>query len=99
MAQPDRFRDYVATMTDSITSSSMDVGIARGWNVWPLSNGDWAWTAWAAENLGLPRSGVEATEAKAQEAARRELELIISQARPAAQARRRLAVRHEGPPS
>ena len=75
--------------------SSMDVGIARGWNVWQLENGDWAWSALAAENLGLPRSGVEATEAEAQGAARRELEVIVSEARPAARQRRRLTVSRE----
>jgi len=74
----------------------MDLGIARGWDVWQLESGDWAWRVWAAECLGLPRSGVEVTEAQAQEAARRELEVIIFEARAAAQERRRLTVRDDG---
>ncbi len=70
----------------------MDVGEASGWNVWPLENGDWAWSAWVASNGGLPRSGIEATEAGAQNAAQRELERMVSEARTAAQLRRELPV-------
>ncbi len=62
-------------------------------NVWPLENGGWAWNAWIAANLGLPRSGIEATEAEAQQAARRELERMLSEAKAAAQPRRELPVR------
>jgi hypothetical protein len=73
----------------------VDVGDARGWNVWPLENGDWAWRAWIAVNLGLPRSGIEATEAEAQETAQRQLEGMISEARAAAQSRRELPLRDD----
>lgn len=72
--------------------SSVDVGDARGWNVWPLEHGAWAWNAWIAANLGLPRSGIEATEAEAEKAAQRELEHMLSDASAAAQARRDLSV-------
>lgn len=72
--------------------SEVDVGDVRGWSVRPLENGDWAWTAWIAANAGMPRSGVEASEPEAQEAAQRALELMLSEARAAAQARRELSV-------
>jgi hypothetical protein len=68
--------------------STVDVGDANGWNVWPLENGDWAWNVWIA--AGQSRSGAEATESEAQKTAQRELELMISEARAAA-ARRTLA--------
>jgi len=74
---------------------SVDVGDARGWNVWPLENGDWAWDAWIAADLGLPRSGIEATEAEAQQAAHRELERMLSEGRAAARPRRELLVRDD----
>jgi hypothetical protein len=73
----------------------VDVGDARGWNVWPLENGDWAWNAWIAANCGLPRSGIAATEAEAQEAAQQEIERKVSEARVAAQPRRELPVRDD----
>ena len=59
-------------MTTGNNEPAVEVGIARGWNVWQLENGEWAWTGWAGESLGLARSGVEETEAKAQETALRE---------------------------
>lgn len=68
----------------------VDVGHASGWNVWPLENGDWAWSAWVAVNGGLPRSGVEATEAEAEEAAQRALQGMLSDTRAAEQSRRTL---------
>jgi hypothetical protein len=68
----------------------MDVGEANGWNVWPLESGDWAWSVWVA--TGPRRSGVEATEFEAQKAVQRELELMLSDARAAAQSRRELTV-------
>jgi hypothetical protein len=74
---------------------SVDLGDARGWNVSPLENGDWAWNAWIAWNGGLPRSGIAATEAEAQTAAQRELERMVSEAGAAAQERRELPVRDE----
>jgi hypothetical protein len=75
--------------------SPVDVGDARGWNVWLLDNGDWAWTAWIAANLGLPRSGIEATEAEAQQAAQREIKRMLSEAIAASQPRRELPVRDD----
>jgi hypothetical protein len=60
--------------------------------VWPLENGDWAWTAWIAANAGVPRSGVEASEREAQEAAQRAIENMLSEARAAAQDRRELSL-------
>jgi hypothetical protein len=74
---------------------SVDVGDARGWNVWQLENGDWAWNAWIAAILGLPRSGVEATEAEAQQGAQQEIERMLSEARAAAQPRRELPMRDD----
>ena len=44
------------------------------------------------ESLGLSRSGVETTEAGAQQAASRDLQIIVSEARAAEHGRRRLAV-------
>jgi hypothetical protein len=73
----------------------MDVGYASGWNVWPLENGEWAWSAWVAVNGGLPRSGIEATEAEAQEAAQRALEGMLSDAQASEQSRRELPARDE----
>ena len=72
----------------------MDVGEAQGWNVWELENGDWAWNAWIS-NLGLPQSGIEATEAEAQNAAQRELENMASEARAGAQPRREIPLRDD----
>jgi hypothetical protein len=71
----------------------MDLGEARGWNVWPLETGDWAWTAWTAANDR--RSGIEPTEAEAESAAQRELEGLVSDAMAAALSRRELAVRDD----
>jgi hypothetical protein len=73
----------------------VDIGHASGWNLWPLENGDWAWRAWVSSNGGLPRSGIEATEAKAQAAAQGELELMLSEANGAAQQRRELPVQDD----
>jgi hypothetical protein len=70
----------------------MDVGDGRGWNVWPLENGDWGWNAFAAAN---GRSGIEASEAGAEMAAQRELERMVSEAAAAAQSRRELPVRED----
>lgn len=72
--------------------SRVEVGDTRGWNVWPLENGDWAWNAWLASNLAMRQSGIEATEREAEEAAQRELEDMLSEARAAAQRRRELSV-------
>jgi hypothetical protein len=85
-------RPVLAIVTKAGTFSFVDLGTARGWNVWQLENGDWAWSAWYAASLG-PRSGIEATEAKAQEAATRALDSLASEARAAAQARRELRAR------
>jgi hypothetical protein len=74
----------------------VDVGAARGWDVSPLENGDWAWNAWIASNLALPKSsGIAATEAEAQTAGQRELERMVSEAEAAAQERRELPARDE----
>lgn len=73
----------------------VDVAYASGWNVWPLQDGEWAWSAWVAVNAGLPRSGIEATEAEAQDAAQRALEAMLSDAQAADQSRRELPARHE----
>jgi hypothetical protein len=67
----------------------VDVGEANGWSVWSLESGDWAWSAWVAS--APRRSGIEATEFEAESAAQRELELIVSEARAAAQPRRELS--------
>ena len=74
----------------------MDVGDARGWNVWPLDNGKWAWTAWITANAGAPQSGVEGSEPEAQEAAQRTLQHMLSEASAAAQDRRELPVPDDG---
>jgi hypothetical protein len=71
----------------------VDVPEANGWNVWPLDNGDWAWTVWVAGN---GRSGLEATELEAQNATQRELELMVSEASAAAHQRRELSVPDDG---
>lgn len=68
----------------------MDVGVAQGWNVWPLDNGDWAWNAWDHRQS---QSGVEDTEAKAHEAAKRELERIAAETRAVEQQERELPAR------
>jgi hypothetical protein len=68
----------------------VDLGDANGWDVWPLENGDWAWSVWVASNGGLRRSGTEASELEAEAAAQRELELMVSDATAAAQSRREL---------
>ena len=69
---------------------SVDVGDARGRIVWPLENGAWAWNAWIAACLDLPRSGIEPTEAEAESAAQQEIERMPSEARTAALTRREL---------
>jgi hypothetical protein len=74
---------------------SVDVGDVRGWNVCPLENGDWAWTAWTAASLGVPRSGIEPNEADAARAAQQEIERMLSEARAAALTRRELPVRDD----
>jgi hypothetical protein len=66
------------------------MGEANGWDVWPLESGEWAWSAWVASNGGLHRSGTQATEFEANAAAQRELEVMVSDARAAAQPRREL---------
>jgi hypothetical protein len=73
----------------------VDVGDARGWNVWPLESGDWVWSAWIAANLGLLRSGIEATEAEAQRTAQEEIERMLSEAGAAAPSRRELPARDD----
>jgi hypothetical protein len=70
----------------------VDIGVARGWNVWPLENGNWAWNVW--DHLHS-RSGTEHTEANAQEAAQRELQRIIAEAKAAAQQERELTARDD----
>jgi hypothetical protein len=77
------------------TARFVDVGLASGWRVWPLENGEWAWSAWVAVNGGLPRSGIAATETEAQEAAQRALEGMLSDARAAEQSRRELPASHD----
>ncbi len=77
--------------------SPVEVGDARGWDVWPLDSGEWAWSAWIAAGLGLPRFGVEPTEAGAQETAQRELERMVSESTAASQSRRELDVPDHGP--
>ncbi len=67
----------------------MDVGVARGWNVWQLKSGAWAWTAWIAAN---GKSGIEPTEAEAESAVQHELEGMTSDAMAAAHSRRELTV-------
>jgi hypothetical protein len=66
---------------------SVDLGVARGWDVRELENGDWAWNAWGRSRSG---SGVEATEAAAERAAQQELEEIAAEERAAAQQEREL---------
>ena len=73
----------------------MEVGDARGWNVWPLETGEWAWNAWIAANGGLPQAGIESTEIEAQEAAKREIERMLFDAEAAAPHRRELPVRDD----
>src|ERR1019366_9814480 len=86
----------LCAMVGRASVCSVDVGAARGWDVSPLENGDWAWNAWIASSLGLPRSsGIAATEAEAQAAAQRELERMVSESEAAAQERRELPVRDE----
>jgi hypothetical protein len=82
-------------MVDRGTVRFVDAGHASGWNVWPVDNDEWAWSAWVAVNGGLPRSGIEATEAEAQEAAHRALEAMLSDAAAAEQLRRELPARDE----
>ena len=65
----------------------VDVGVARGWNIWELENGGWAWNAW--DHL-QSLSGIEETETRAQRAAHRALEWIVAEGRAAAQAEREL---------
>jgi hypothetical protein len=74
----------------------MDVGEARGWNVWPLESGEWAWSAWIAANGTLTLTGIEPTDAEAESAAQRGLEGMASDAMAAAQSRRELPVSNRG---
>lgn len=60
--------------------------------MWELNNGDWAWNAWDHRRSG---SGIEGTEAKAQEAAQQELERIVAEDRAAAQHERELPARDD----
>ncbi len=76
------------------SASPIDLGEARGWNVWPLEGGEWAWTAWIAANGLL--AGIERTEAEAESAAQRKLEGLVSDARAAAPSRRELGVSNDG---
>jgi hypothetical protein len=73
----------------------VNVGYVSGWNVWPLENGEWAWRAWVSVNGGPLNSGIEATEAEAQEAAQQALEGILSDAAAAEQSRRELPASDE----
>jgi hypothetical protein len=59
----------------------VDLGVARGWNVWELKTGEWAWNAWGRARSG---SGIKPTEAEAQQAAQREVEEIAAEERAAA---------------
>ena len=69
----------------------MDVGEARGLTVSPLESGEWAWTAWIAGHLVLSRrTGIEASEAAAQQAGTRALEHLVSEAAASARSRREL---------
>lgn len=79
-------------MAERGTVSFMELGTARGWNVWQLENGDWAWSVWEAASV-LPRFGVQATEAEAEAAATQALESLSTEARAANQSRRELPVR------
>ena len=72
----------------------MEVAHASGWNVWPVQ-GEWAWSAWVAVNAGLLGSGIEPTEAEAQDAAQRALQAMLSDAQAAEQSRRELPTRDE----
>lgn len=76
----------------------MDVGEARGWNVWPLESGEWAWSAWIAANGTLTLTGIEPTELEAESAAQRGLEGMASDATASAQSRRELPVSIDGEP-
>jgi hypothetical protein len=76
--------------------SYVDGGGARGWNVWPLERGEWAWTAWIAANGSLTLTGIEPTEAEAESAAQRGLEGLASDAMAAAQSRREVPVSNDG---
>jgi hypothetical protein len=82
-------------MSCAVPSGSVDVGYASGWNVWPVE-GEWAWSVSVAVNGSLLRSGIEATEALAQEAAERTLEAMLSDAQAAEQSQRELPTRDEG---
>jgi hypothetical protein len=67
----------------------VDIGEARGWNVWPLEAGDWAWAAWTANDR---RSGIASTEAEAEGAAQQELQGLVADAAAAEMSRRELPV-------
>jgi len=67
----------------------VDLGVARGWNVWELKTGEWAWNAWGRARSG---SGIKPSEAEAQQAAQREVEEIAAEERAAAQSERELPV-------
>jgi hypothetical protein len=76
---------------------SVDLGVARGWDVRELENGDWAWSAWGSSRSG---SGVEETAAAAEGAAQQELEEIAAEERRSlrrrrveARVRRRIGIR------
>jgi hypothetical protein len=73
----------------------VNVGYSSGWNVWPLETGEWAWRASVAVNGGPLSSGIEASEAEAEEAARRALEGMLSDAAAAEQSRRELPASDE----
>jgi hypothetical protein len=74
---------------------SVDLGVARGWDVRELDNGGWAWSAWGRSRSG---SGVEASEAAADAAAHRELEEIAAEERAAANQQRELSAEEERRP-
>ncbi len=59
----------------------------RGWNVWELESGDWAWTAWSHDRSGF---GIEPTEAEAETAAQHELDRFVAEDPAADQYRREL---------
>jgi hypothetical protein len=69
----------------------MDLGAARGWTVWPLASGDWAWSAWVAPASDR-RSGIEPSEGEAGSAALRALEALTSDAAAAGLSRREVSV-------
>jgi hypothetical protein len=70
----------------------MEIGTARGTNIWPLESGRWAWSAWDHRQT---LSGTEDTEMRAQAAASHALEQIIAEGRLAAPDRRELPSRDD----